>query len=87
MNVAQKLSDFWVHNNRIEVKAMKYLSNGLKNTQVKQVAFSCCALLFLFVTKTLTTINIGDNQIGDDGIRYLTTVLQNNQVREIFYSY
>ncbi len=66
---------------------MEYLSNGLKNTQVKGTFFSSFELLFEFFTKTLTIIALDDNQIGDDGIRNLIPVLQNNQVKAIFSSH
>ncbi len=66
---------------------MEYLSNGLQNTKVKRISFSSFVLLFEFFTKTLTKIDLGNNQIEDDGIRHLIPVLQNNQVKANFYSY
>jgi hypothetical protein len=34
--------------------------------------------------KTLTTLNLGRNNIGDQGTEHLTQALQNNTVKDMF---
>jgi hypothetical protein len=38
-------------------------------------------------TQTLTTLNLGETEIGTEGARCLANALQNNTVRDIFYPF